>query len=285
MMDNKFCSTQHQKENICIDTYRVLDSCRDKDCFENVKVYLTDFGEDIIDRTTTIRAKCAKLISSYIDINDVPFNRGFYQLNIKMYVKITFEACITQCNIQEFDGIAVVEKKVILYGSEGNVKIFKSEHGSSGFCGPTPYECGAYTNNTPIAVLEVVDPIVLNVKVVEPRVFPCCCCCCIEDIPDYVYGHVNGKLCDREDKSLVVSLGFFSVVKIERPAQLVVSATEYNIPDKECVTAQEDDPCTLFKSMAFPINEFSPPVFNNSTCPCTGPQVTKKEKERGCGCN
>lgn len=283
MMDNKFCSSSNQKENICIDTYRVLDSCRDKDCFENVRVYLTDFGEEIIDRTSIIRAKCAKIVSAYIDINDVPFNRGFYQLNIKMYVKIVFEACISQGNVQEFEGIAVVEKKVILYGSEGNVNVFKSEQNASGFCNHIPCE-GNCSNNSPIAVLETVDPIILNVKVVEPRIFPCCCCCCVDDIPDFVYNHINGKLCDRDNKALVVSLGFFSVVKIERPAQLVVSATEYNIPDKECITAQEDDPCTLFKSMAFPVSEFSPPVFNNSSCPCSGP-TTGPKRDKGCGCN
>ena len=283
MLDNKFCSASNQKENICIDTYRVLDSCRDKDCFENVRVYLTDFGEEIIDRTSVVRAKFAKIVSAYIDINDVPFNRGFYQLNIKMYVKIVFEACISQGNIQEFEGIAVVEKKVILYGSEGNVNVFKSEQNISGFCNPMPCE-GNRSNNLPIAVLEAVDPIILNVKVVEPRVFPCCCCCCVDDIPDFVYNHINGKLCERDNKALVVSLGFFSVVKIERPTQLVVSATEYNIPEKECITAQEDDPCTLFKSMTFPVSEFSPPIFNNSSCPCSVP-VQMQKREKSCGCS
>ena len=200
-----------------------------------------------------------------------------------MYVKIVFEACISQGNVQEFEGIAVVEKKVILYGSEGNVNVFKSEQNASGFCNPVPCE-GNRSNNLPIAVLETVDPIILNVKVVEPRIFPCCCCCCVDDIPDFVYNHINGKLCDRDNKALVVSLGFFSVVKIERPAQLVVSATEYNIPDKECITAQEDDPCTLFKSMAFPVSEFSPPVFNNSSCPCSSP-TTGPKRDKGCGCN
>ena len=34
-----------------------------------------------------------------------------------MYVKLIFEACISQGNVQEFEGIAVVEKKVVLYGS------------------------------------------------------------------------------------------------------------------------------------------------------------------------
>ena len=40
-----------QKETIAIETNRILDSCRDRDCFEDVKVILTDFGNEIIERT------------------------------------------------------------------------------------------------------------------------------------------------------------------------------------------------------------------------------------------
>lgn len=123
------------RDLVCIDTYRVLDSCRDKDCFENVRVYLTCTGQDIIDRTGVVRAKCAKVVWSCINIDSVPFNRGFYQLFIKIYVKITFEACVGPGNMQEFEGIAVVEKKVILFGSEGNVSVFKSEMQQGSFCG------------------------------------------------------------------------------------------------------------------------------------------------------
>jgi len=162
MLEGKNCSNPHQKENICIDTYRVLDSCRDKDCFENVKVFLTCFGEEIIERTSNIRAKCANIVSAYIDVAEVPFNRGFYQLNIKIYTKIVFEACVCQGNVQEFEGIAVVEKKVILFGSEGNVNVFKSELGS-GFC---ELPCQSNKASTmPIAVLEIVNPIILGVNV------------------------------------------------------------------------------------------------------------------------
>lgn len=145
------------RDLVCIDTYRVLDSCRDKDCFENVRVYLTCTGQDIIDRTGVVRAKCAKVVWSCINIDSVPFNRGFYQLFIKIYVKITFEACVSQGNIQEFEGIAVVEKKVILFGSEGNVSVFKSEMQSGNFCG-----CGGtkpnVSNTLPIAVVDATVP-------------------------------------------------------------------------------------------------------------------------------
>lgn len=262
MPDNRMCQGSHQRENICIDTYRILDSCRDKDCFENVKVYLTEFGEEIIDRTSTIRTKDAKINCAYIDVTEVPFNRGFFQLNIKMYVKLTFEACLSHCNVQEFEGIAVVEKRVILFGSEGNVNVFKSEISSNSFCCEN-HSKNNRQSNMPTAVLEAVDPVVLNVKVVEPRVFPCCCCCMVEDIPSEVSQCVNGRLSPCDEKTLVVSLGFFSVVRIQRPAQLIVNATEYCIPEKECIVAEESDPCSLFKTMAFPVDEFCPPTLNN----------------------
>ncbi len=285
MPDNRMCQPPHAKECVCIDTYRVLDSCRDKDCFENVKVYLTEFGEEIIDRTSNIRAKCAEVICAYIDVNDVPFNRGFYQLNIKIYTKITFEACICSGNIQEFEGIAVVEKKVILFGSEGNVKVFKSEKSNGGFCAEMPCQA-PMSANLPIAVLETVDPVILDTRVVEPRVFPCCCCCCVDDIPENVRCHVNGNLCARDEKSLVVSLGFFSVVRIERPEQLLINATQYNIPEKECISAPENDPCTLFKAMAFPVNEFSPPALNSfSHGGCYGNKHEQMNGKGGCSCS
>ncbi|MCI8590654.1 MAG: hypothetical protein HFE77_08115, partial [Clostridiales bacterium] len=50
------------KEVVCIDCNRVLDSCRDKDCFENVEVFLTEFGEEIINNTTSVRIKNAELV-------------------------------------------------------------------------------------------------------------------------------------------------------------------------------------------------------------------------------
>ena len=53
---------------VVIDTYQVFDSCRDRDCFENVKVFLDSMGQSIIEHTTQIRAKCAE--SWYNDSND-----------------------------------------------------------------------------------------------------------------------------------------------------------------------------------------------------------------------
>ena len=274
-----FSQPERGRDMVCIDTYRILDSCRDKDCFEDVRVYLTSYGQEIIDRTTVVRAKSAKVLWSYIDIDSVPFNRGFYQLSIRIYIKVCCEACLGPGNIQDVDGIAIVEKKVILFGSEGNVSIFKSEAGRDCFCSSGNGCPSKKSNNLPIAVLETVDPIILSSKVVEPSHYcHSCCCCCVDEVPEYVSASVSGALTDSNDSNkLLISLGLFSVVRIERPAQYLISAVEYCVPEKECQAPVEENPCSLFKSMAFPIREFCPPSHIAS-----GRQ--DDDRRRSCGC-
>ena len=109
---------------------------------------------------------------------------------------------------------------------------------------------------------EAVDPIILNSRVHEPDDgCCCCCCCCCNDIPEGVAARLNGRLNDSTGRYLTVSLGIFSVVRIVRPAQYLIHATEYCVPDKECVGGEEDNPCALFRSMAFPTAEFCPPDY------------------------
>lgn len=279
MSDNRQCQSS-AKEMVCIDTYRVLDSCRDKDCFEDVRVYLTCYGQELVDRGAAVRAKCARTVWAYIDIDPVPFNRGFYQLTVRMYIRIICEACVSSGNVQEIEGIAVVEKKVILFGSEGNVSVFKSETGCSGFCPSRDRKGCSMSTNLPVAVLETVDPVILSSKVVSPEHRHCCCVCSCGDIPEGVCCTVDGELTDGGDgNKLTVTLGVFSVIRIERPAQYLINAMEYCVPEKECREANDNDPCRIFKQMAFPINEFCPPAADTMCCPESGCSSKR------CGCN
>lgn len=263
-------SPNAQKETVCIDTYRVLDSCRDRDCYEDIRVYLTDFGQDIIERTSSVRAKSAAVCACGIVVEPIRFNRGFYQILITFYIKVTCEACVAPGRLQEFDGISVIEKRVILYGSEGSVSIFKSDPDAA-YCSKAALCDGE--NSLPTAVVQTVSPICLSCKVV-PGSCGCRCRCSCEDIPENVSSLLGGGLVDRRDANkLVVSLGMFTVVRIERPAQLLISAAEYSVPDKECVEAEEDNPCSLFRNMAFPTSEFSPPTLSD---------IVGERRPRGC---
>lgn len=251
------------RESVCVDVNRILDSCRDKDCFENVKVFLNEYGREIIENAGSVRAKCSKILAANISVEPVQFNRGFYQIYIRFYVKIVFEACVGMGRGREFDGIAVCEKNVILYGSEGNVNIFKSEIGS-----PCSQSCNnsTLTNNLPTVVVEAVDPVILGSKIMDSPKMNCCCCCSADEIPESLCDILGGNLDDRDDcKNLYVSLGFFSVIRIERPGQYIISANEFSVPDKQCVMSEPDDPCRAFAKMDFPVNEFSPPSLKEMT--------------------
>lgn len=52
---------------------------------------------------------------------------------------------------------------------------------------------------------------------------------------------------------------------LERDSQLVIPVYNYCFPENECVGTTDDDPCTLFGRIRFPVEEFYPPD-NLSTC-------------------
>ena len=258
-----------RRENVCIDSYRILDSCKDKDCFEDTRVILTDMGQEVLEKCGSIRVRETKVVWTDISTEPVKFNRGFYQVNIRFFTKILFEACICAGRVQEIEGIAVTEKKVVLYGGEGNVNIFRSSDNPYEFC---TYGSGgeSVSSSKPIIVVEVVDPMALTVKVLERGSGPCCVCCCLpEELPGAVISRFNGNFSEMgatSGKYLTVSLGFFSIVRLERPAQFIVSGTEYAIPDKICCKPEEEDPCKLFSKMSFPVNEFTSGA--GTSCDC-----------------
>ena len=56
-----------------------------------------------------------------------------------------------------------------------------------------------------------------------------------------------------------VTVGQFSIIRLERDTQLVVPAYDYCLPEKESPVTVTDDPCTLFSRIHFPVEEFFPP--------------------------
>ena len=113
MSENKNCMPNKIKEAVCIDTNRVYDSCADKDCLEDVKVYIPDCFQELIDRATAIRSKSIKVAGTNINVEPVPFNKGYFQICIRYYFCITFEVCICGGKSAEIGGLAVFYKKII----------------------------------------------------------------------------------------------------------------------------------------------------------------------------
>lgn len=276
MNDNKNSAVGCQNKcAVILDVNRVLDSCRDKDCFEDVKVFLTPEGQEIIEKTGNVRVKCTEVIWTALTLDEVKFSRGFYSVDVRFYVRLTFEACVCVGKVSEFSGLAVCDKKVILYGGEGNVSVFRSSEDGNGFCkNPFLEKKG---NNLPFAVCEVAEPIALGVRVVKYEDRCGCVCCYAEEIPESVCSFFDGDLCDMDgdgQRELLVSLGFFSVIRLERPGQYLVNASECCVPKKEC-SFDDLDPCSVFRHMDFPVGEF---------CSGYGSYEHGKKDAPKCGC-
>ena len=261
------------RASVGVDTMQILDSCKDKDCFEDVRVYLTEFGQDVIEKTGNIKVKDTKVVCVNVQVDPIQFNRGFYHITLRCYTKLTCEACLCPGKSQEIEGVAVTEKKLVLYGGEGGARVFRSEPVDDGFCSvPCRFEEGS---NKPTVVVETVDPMALTCAVKEKCHCPCACVG-VDEMPQSVSCAINGCLFDHPglNRHLYVSLGFFSVVRIERPGQFIMSAEEFCLPDKVCAAVDEEDPCAVFSKMAFPASQFcscAPPSGTpgtNTSCSC-----------------
>ena len=143
-------------------------------------------------------------------------------------------------------GLCIFDKRVMLFGSVGSVKVYASDGTAGG-------------DDKPVAVVSAVDPICLHCAIVDGEVTtgmqPE-----HRDIPESIR--------DRFDEPLVLTdtprrwlttIGQFSIIRLERDTQLVVPAYDYCMPEKECPGTVSDDPCTLFSRIQFPVDEFFPP--------------------------
>ena len=60
-------------------------------------------------------------------------------------------------------------------------------------------------------------------------------------------------------KRVVVTIGLFSIIKLIRMVQLLIPAFDFCIPNRECVSASEENACELFDTIEFPFDQFFPP--------------------------
>lgn len=229
---------------------------------EDLRFYPTLSGQDVLNRAQTVKGGRAELLYTYIDVEPVVFNRGFYTVDLRFFYRVTLNAYCACPRPLEVDGLCVFDKRVILFGSEGNAKIFSSTMHAGGLDRQM-----LERSNLPVAVVESVDPIVLDAKLAD-----CCenrCCDCdLCEIPSCVCQCFTNELTmGGEGRRALVTLGQFSIVRLERDSQLLMPVYDYCLPDKECSNGcTKEDPCELFQNINFPVEQFFPP--NNLQTPC-----------------
>ena len=211
------------REAVCVHTRKIYDSCRDKDCIEDLRFYPKLQYVDVINHALSVKGGSADLLYVYVDVEPVNFNRGFYTVDMRFFYNVTLQA-YTSCPAPvTVEGLCVFDKRAILFGSEGSAKIFSSKFRSG-----EPDIPMLRRSNLPEAVVEAVDPIVLDARLVESSCSRRDCDCDLCEVPPAISQCFGGELCGGDEgRRIYITLGQFSIVRLERDSQLLVPVYDY----------------------------------------------------------
>ncbi len=245
------------KEAVCIHTKKIYDSCRLKECIQDMRVYLTRGSQEILDRAIYIKPRCSELLWVYIDVEPIQFNKGCFSVDCRFIYRINCDAYLGGSRPCEISGVAAYNKRVVLFGGEGSTRSFSSVYSPCDDDTQLPER-----SNAPVATCEVVEPVILSAKVVE-----CCNCpcpCAAVELPDAVTKCFQDELVFSNDsRQLYATVGQFGIIRLERDTQLLIPAYDFCIPEKNCDCPDSEDPCDVFDNISFPTKEFFP-----GTNPC-----------------
>ena len=108
------------RDSVCIDVNRVYDCCKDRDCITDMRLYIPDNCQSLVDRAINVKPDSAELIWAYIDVEELAFNKGFYTVDVKFFFKCSVDVftaaefgaeaadirkrCSIRCSLNPFSG-------------------------------------------------------------------------------------------------------------------------------------------------------------------------------------
>ena len=220
------CDLSGIREAVCVHTDKITDSCLAKDCIEDLHVYLTVESQCTLDKAVSAKARFVELMHVAIQLDPVPYSAGYYTVDITYYYRVIADAVMQAGRPCTITGLAVFSKRLVLFGGETTARIYSSRSYKNCLC-----KKGLQEASAPEAIVEIVD--------------------CFEE--ELVLGG--------ECKRLLVTIGQFSIARLERGTQLLIPTFDYCIPTKSCPNvsgAADENPCEVFSQIDFPMDAFFP---------------------------
>lgn len=257
------------REAVCIDAGRVYDSCCDRDCLEDLRCFFAPDAQVMVEKAISVRLKSAEVLNVFINVEPVNFNKGFYSCDLTFFFVLEFDLFMSPnaCPVQ-ITGITAFNKRVILYGSDGNVKIFSSMYREDD---DSCEKSAKSTSNMPKCVVQCVDPVALSARLGHIHD----CYESVTYIPKSVCDAVGGTIATElpiGTTAVYATIGLFTIVQLIRNVQMLIPVYDFCIPEKHC-DDRTDQPCDAFRRIKFPTDDFFPPRSANADCDC------------GCGCS
>ena len=256
------CDLRGIREAVCVHTDKISDSCLAKDCIEDLQVYLTVPSQQALDCAVSAKARYVELLHVGVHGETVPYSTGYYTVDLTFYYRVIADASAAGGRPTTVTGLAIFSKRLVMFGGETSARSFSSRSGVSCLC-----KQAIQAGNVPEAIVEVVDPMILGSRVQEV----CSCNCCPPSppvIPEAILGCFEEQLVlDGESKRLLVTIGQFSIARLERSTQLLIPTFDYCIPSKTCKnvsSSNTESPCEVFGQIEFPMDAFFPS--KNDSC-------------------
>ena len=256
------CDLRGIREAVCVHTDKISDSCLAKDCIEDLQVYLTVPSQQALDCAVSAKARYVELLHVGVHVETVPYSTGYYTVDLTFYYRVIADASAAGGRPTTVTGLAIFSKRLVMFGGETSARSFSSRSGVSCLC-----KQAIQAGNVPEAIVEVVDPMILGSRVQEV----CSCNCCPPSppvIPEAILGCFEEQLVlDGESKRLLVTIGQFSIARLERSTQLLIPTFDYCIPSKTCKnvgSSNTESPCEVFGQIEFPMDAFFPS--KNDSC-------------------
>lgn len=241
MSENNLRPSSNFKEAVCIDAMRIFDSCSAQDCLENVEFTFEEDDQELLNDAAYIKTQGIEVTDVNFVISPVAFNQGFYSVDVTYNFRAQIEVYDGEGNPPTvIYGTASFTKKVILYGSDGGTQRFSSDSGvtTAQESPTTGCACCRSLCTLPTATVSLVEPMCLDTTLTEP---------------------------DPEDRSVLITIGLFAIISLERPVPLMIPVYDYCVPGKEC-TSTSSTPCEMFEQIDFPMGEFFPRGLESGGC-------------------
>ena len=158
-LDALRCDPGDLRQAMSIHTRKITDACRDKDCIEDLRVYLTTGSQTVLDAAGGAKVRSAELLYTAIEVEPVTFDCHHYCIDITFYYRILADASTGNCRCTPITGLAVFSKRAVLCGEDSSAHIFRSDTRLGQCDGPTQIY-----SNRPTAVVEVTDTNSQNTK-------------------------------------------------------------------------------------------------------------------------
>ena len=199
---------------------RVYDSCSDKDCLEDLRVYFTE-RDQMVDRPCGQRPgeKSRRLLTTYIDVEALPFNRGYYSCDLTFFFEVQVE-CLFRSRRALHHRLR--RRRVPETGDpvwqRGQVSRYSTANSVT-----TPRPPGdAVPAMLPRCSVQVAEPIVLSAQLMDACDRCNCGCACVLRLllqlysgPASATGTAGTSATTNDGKIVYVTIGIFTIVQLD----------------------------------------------------------------------